>query len=198
MPTCATSASESLTEWASLFSKSLASELLGSIFGGADFSRIFIFEPPDFFADFVTRFFSSCLWGKSAQKNPPGKSPAKSAKIYATKIPDISAEGLGQELLLGIRIPCSGVFEVPYFECLLSDFPLLNFHLVQRNPKSDNPLKNGLRLHPENRKRIAPKTGQLLKNNILGALSSFGLFFSNLFYLLLFLYHSATNDDLSI
>ena len=26
--------------------------------------------------------------GKSAQKNPPGKSPAKSSEIYATKIPD--------------------------------------------------------------------------------------------------------------
>ena len=41
------------------------------------FSRIF---SPD--------FFSSFLWGKSAQKNPPGKSPAKSSKIYTTKIPD--------------------------------------------------------------------------------------------------------------
>ena len=33
-------------------------------------------------------FLSSFLWGKSAQKNPPGKSPAKSSKIYTTKIPD--------------------------------------------------------------------------------------------------------------
>ena len=33
-------------------------------------------------------FFSSFLWGKSAQKNPPGKSPAKSSKTYTTKIPD--------------------------------------------------------------------------------------------------------------
>ena len=39
------------------------------------FSRIF---SPD--------FFSSFLWGKIAQKNPPGKSPGKSSQIYTTKI----------------------------------------------------------------------------------------------------------------
>ena len=35
-------------------------------------------------------FFSSFLWGKSAQKNPPpGKAPAKSSKkFFSTKIPD--------------------------------------------------------------------------------------------------------------
>ena len=31
--------------------------VLGSVFGRTDFSRIFIFEPPDFFADFFTDFF---------------------------------------------------------------------------------------------------------------------------------------------
>ena len=33
-------------------------------------------------------FFSSFLWGKSAQINPPRKSLAKSSKIYTTKVPD--------------------------------------------------------------------------------------------------------------
>ena len=33
------------------------SKVLGSIFGRTDFSRIFVFGPPDFFADFVARFF---------------------------------------------------------------------------------------------------------------------------------------------
>ena len=61
---------------------------LGSVFGRTDFSRIFIFEPPDLFADFVTRFFLVVFIGKSAQKNSPGRSPAKSSKIYTTKIPD--------------------------------------------------------------------------------------------------------------
>ena len=52
-----------------------------------DVSRIFIFEPPDFFADFVAGFFLLIFVGKSAQKNPPGKSPGKSSKIYTTKNP---------------------------------------------------------------------------------------------------------------
>ena len=63
-------------------------ELLASDFGRTDFSRIFIFEPPDFFPDFVAGFFLLIFAGKSAQKNPPGKSPAKSSKTYTTKIPD--------------------------------------------------------------------------------------------------------------
>ena len=62
--------------------------MLGSDFGRTDFSRIFIFEPPDFFADFLAGSFLLIFAGKSAQKNPPGKSPAKSSKIYTTKIPD--------------------------------------------------------------------------------------------------------------
>ena len=62
--------------------------LLGPDSGRTDFSRIFIFEPPDFFADFVAGFFLLIFVGKSAQKNPPGKSPAKSSKFYTTKIPD--------------------------------------------------------------------------------------------------------------
>ena len=53
-------------------------QLLGSDFGRADFSRIFLFEPPDFFRGFCGRIFSPHFCGKSAQKNPPGKSPAKS------------------------------------------------------------------------------------------------------------------------
>ena len=61
--------------------------LLGSVFGRMDFSRIFCFGPPDFVADFVAGFFLIFV-GKSAQKTPPGNSPAKSFKIYTTKIPD--------------------------------------------------------------------------------------------------------------
>ena len=52
-------------------------QILGPAFGRTDFSRIFIFEPPDFFADFLAGFFLLIFVGKSAQKNPPGKSPGK-------------------------------------------------------------------------------------------------------------------------
>ena len=71
--------------------------ILGPAFGRTDFSRIFIFEPPDFFADFLAGFFLLIFVRKSAQKNPPGKSPAKSSKIYTTKIlRHISADCPGQ------------------------------------------------------------------------------------------------------
>ena len=39
----------------------------------------FYFGPPDIFAGFVTGFFLLIFVGKSAQKNPPGTSPAKSS-----------------------------------------------------------------------------------------------------------------------
>ena len=66
----------------------LRAHLLGSVFGRTDFSRISIFGPPDFVADFVAGFFRLFFVGESAQKNPPGKSPTKSSKVYTTKIPD--------------------------------------------------------------------------------------------------------------
>ena len=51
--------------------------LLGSVFGRTDFSR-FIFWAVCFFRGFCRRIFSTPhFWGESAQKNPPGKCPAK-------------------------------------------------------------------------------------------------------------------------
>ena len=53
------------------------------------------FRQNGFFADlyfwaagFLAGFFRLIFVGKSAQKNPPGKSPEKSSKNYTTKIPD--------------------------------------------------------------------------------------------------------------
>ena len=43
----------------------LRRNFLGSDFGRRDFSQIFIFEPPDFFADFVAGFFLLIFVGKS-------------------------------------------------------------------------------------------------------------------------------------
>ena len=48
----------------------------------------FYFWAAGFFRGFRRRILSPHFCGKSAQKNPPGKSPAKSSKIYTAKIPD--------------------------------------------------------------------------------------------------------------
>ena len=49
---------------------------------------MFIFEPPEFFAVFVAGVFLLIfVGGKKCTENPPGKSLAKSSKIYTTKIP---------------------------------------------------------------------------------------------------------------
>ena len=63
--------------------------LLGPAFGRMDFSRIFIFEPPDFFADFLAGFFSF-LWEKVPRKilqenpreNPPKFIQQKSSNTF--------------------------------------------------------------------------------------------------------------------
>ena len=84
--------------WAEVEKK--GAEMLGSVFGRTDFSRIFVFGRADFFADLVAGFFLLIFVGKSAQKNPPGKSPAKSSKFYTTKIlRHISADWPGQEMV---------------------------------------------------------------------------------------------------
>ena len=86
-------------------------------FGRTDFSRIFILGLPDFVADLVAGFFLLVFVGKSAQKNPPGKSPAKSSQIYTTKNPrHISAEGPGQHVCpppIAVRPGFVGHFSAP-------------------------------------------------------------------------------------
>ena len=65
----------------------------------------FDFGPLDFFTDFLAGFFLLIFVGKSAHKNPPGKSPAKSSKIYTNKNPrHISAEGPAQQFALDTSI----------------------------------------------------------------------------------------------
>ena len=77
------------------FPETFPCKILGPAFGRTDFSQIFNFEPPDFFADFLAGFFLLIFVGKSAQKNPPGKS----SKIYTTKIlQHISADCPGQKI----------------------------------------------------------------------------------------------------
>ena len=67
-------------------------QLLGSFFGRTDFLEIFVFEPLAFLFVWILSpdlfFFSHFCGGKSAQKDPPGKSPTESSKINTTKMPD--------------------------------------------------------------------------------------------------------------
>ena len=70
--------------------KPRASHLLGSAFGRTDFSRIFIFEPPDFFADFLVGFFLLIYVEKVPRKilqenlreNPPKFIQQKSSNTF--------------------------------------------------------------------------------------------------------------------
>ena len=72
------------------------SYFLGWVFGRKDFSRIFIFEPPDFFADFVAGFCFSSSWGKSAEKILQ-ENPRQNLQNLDNKNPrHIAAEGPGQ------------------------------------------------------------------------------------------------------
>ena len=54
------------------------------------------FEPSDSFADFVAGFFPLLFARKSAKKNPPGKSLAKSFKICIANCPTRFCRGAGQ------------------------------------------------------------------------------------------------------
>ena len=61
-------------------------KILGPAFGRTDFSRISIFEPPDFFADFLAGFFLIFV-GKSAQKKSSRKIPGKILQNLYNKNP---------------------------------------------------------------------------------------------------------------
>ena len=62
--------------------------LLGSVLGRTDFCG-FLFSGRRIFSWSLSSDFSLLIFVReSAKKNPPGKSPAKSSKIYTTKIPD--------------------------------------------------------------------------------------------------------------
>ena len=60
---------------------------LGSDFGRADFSRIFIFGPPDFFADFLAGFFSPHFCGKKCEEKSSRKIPGKILQHLYNKNP---------------------------------------------------------------------------------------------------------------
>ena len=49
--------------------QNFSQDFLGPAFGRTDFSRIFIFEPPDFFADFLAGFFSHFCGKKCPEKS---------------------------------------------------------------------------------------------------------------------------------
>ena len=71
---------------------------LGAVFGRTDFSRISIFGPPDFAADFLAGVFLLIFVGESAQKNPPGNPRQNPPKIAQQKSPThFWRGGVGQD-----------------------------------------------------------------------------------------------------
>ena len=60
---------------------------LGPAFGRTDFSRIFIFEPPDFFADFLAGFFLLIFVGKKCLEKSSRKIPGKILQNLYNKNP---------------------------------------------------------------------------------------------------------------
>ena len=63
-------------------------KVLGSVFGQNGCFADFCFWAAGFFRGFCLQILSPHFCGKNTQKNPPGKSPAKSSEICTTKIPD--------------------------------------------------------------------------------------------------------------
>ena len=57
------------------------------------FLRIFIFQPPDFFVDFVAGYFLLIFVGKNAQKNPPGNPRQDPPNFVQRKSPTIFCRG---------------------------------------------------------------------------------------------------------
>ena len=60
---------------------------LGSFLAERIFRGFLFLSHRIFFSDFVAAFLLLIFVGKSAQKNPPEKSPAKSSKFYTPKSP---------------------------------------------------------------------------------------------------------------
>ena len=70
---------------------------LGSVFGRTDFSRIFNFGPPDFFADSLAGFFLLIFVGKKGPEKSSRKISGKILQNLHHKNPrHISAEGPAQ------------------------------------------------------------------------------------------------------
>ena len=71
---------------------------------------------------FLAGFFLLIFVGKSAQKNPPGKSPAKSSKIYTTKIPDTFLQRVRPNLTMawwrGLARYCDTIAAIPPYSAI--------------------------------------------------------------------------------
>ena len=89
-------------------------KLLGSDFGRTDFSRIFIFEPLDFFSRILSPdYFSSFSWGKVPRKSSK-KIPSKILQNLYDKNPrQLSAEGPGQKLKINYFRSTDGIKHAP-------------------------------------------------------------------------------------
>ena len=93
-------------------------------------------QKPPFSGGTKARFIKSTVFGtpKSAQKNPPGKSPAKSSKIYTTKIlQHMSADCPGQEKFSGYFLSVAVVQE--FFFPALTTFTLSESCRIAQPPE---------------------------------------------------------------
>ena len=84
--------------------------MLGPAFGRTDFSRIFIFEPPDFFADFLAGFFLLIFVGEKVPRKILPENPRQNPpKFIQQKSPTHFCRGAGPKNAL-IRVSCHSAY----------------------------------------------------------------------------------------
>ena len=111
--------------------------LLGSVFGRTDFSRIFIFGPRVFFADFLAGFFLLIFLVKRCPEKSSRKIPGKILQNLYNKNPDTYLQRVWPNFC-----GSPGPFLVQQSEPFLPQ----NLH-----PREGNPLKHCLRFEQKNK-----------------------------------------------
>ena len=79
-----------------IFRLELLLNMLVAALGRTEFSRSFIFEPPDFFADFLAGYFLLIFVGKKCPEKSSRKIPGKTLRKMSSSFLHISADWPGQ------------------------------------------------------------------------------------------------------